>query len=97
MFKQNGKIYIDNKEKNFLEPKDVLGCRLVFWHEDDKIDIKGNTMMGWWPVLAYDMSQETTRQRTPWNIMKPRAMIMLVTCFYQNMEGRIVGWWIFWE
>jgi hypothetical protein len=96
MFKQKGKIYIDNKEKNFLEPTDVLGCRLVFWLEDDKIDIKGNTMMGWWPAHVYDMSQETTRQPTP-HIVKPRAMIVLVTCFYQNMEGRIVGWWIFWE
>jgi hypothetical protein len=40
------------------------------------------------------MSQETTRQRSPWNIPKPPVKINLVTCFYQIMEGRIVGWWI---
>ena len=125
MFKQKGKIYIDNKEKNFLEPKDVLGCRLGIvrysghgkyaqntfeWYDElpdcdevasddwlDKIDKKGNTKGGWWPVVAYNMSQETTRQRAPWNIPKPEAKIILVTCFYQIMEGRIVGWWIFLE
>jgi hypothetical protein len=116
---------LENKEKKFLEPKDVLGCRLgivrysgqgkyaqntFVWFDElpdcdevasddwlDKIDKKGNTKGGWWPVVAYNMSQETTRQRAPWNIMKPEAKIILVTCFYQIMEGRIVGWWIFWE